>query len=114
MFFKFNETYPAIFTVFIGEQYLYSIYFHSDNAAIHHTQQSIDAMNATGALVIFLPPYSPDLMPCEELFAKTKSYLRDNEIAWLNCPVPELMVFHSFLQVTDNEIRKYIQHAEYA
>jgi transposase len=71
-------------------------------------------MNATGALVIFLPPYSPDLMPCEELFAKTKSYLRDNETAWLNCPVPELMVFHSFLQVTDNEIRKYIQHAEYA
>jgi hypothetical protein len=53
-------------------------------------------------------------MPCEELFAKAKSYLRDNEIAWLNCPVPELMVFHSFLQVTDNEIRKYIQHAEYA
>ncbi len=62
--------YPAIFTVFIVEQYLYSIYFHSDNAAIHHMQQSIDA---TGALVIFLPPYSPDLVPCKNCLQRQKA-----------------------------------------
>lgn len=44
-----------------------------DNAAIHHTQAAIDAINATGAIVLFLPPYSPDFMPCEELFAQVKS-----------------------------------------
>ena len=31
-----------------------------DNAAIHHTQEAVDAIHATGAMVIFLPPYSPD------------------------------------------------------
>ena len=70
-------------------------------------------MNATGALVIFLPPYSPDFMPCEELFSKTKHYIGENDLAWQNCPAPSLMVFESFLQVTDNEIRNYIEHADY-
>ena len=41
-----------------------------DNAAIHHTQEAVDAIHATGAIVIFLPPYSPDFMPLEELFEK--------------------------------------------
>ena len=70
-------------------------------------------MNATGALVIFLPPYSPDFMPCKELFSKAKHFIRENDIAWQNCPEPNLMVFESFLQVTDNEIQNYIEHAEY-
>ena len=39
-----------------------------DNAAIHDTQEAVDAFHATGAMVIFLPPYSPDFMPLEELF----------------------------------------------
>lgn len=43
-----------------------------DNAAIHHTQEAVDAIHATGAIVIFLPPYSPDFMPLEELFAQVK------------------------------------------
>ena len=86
---------------------------HPDNAAIHHTQEVVDAINATGALLIFLPAYSPDFMPCEELFAKTKSYIRQNDIAWQNCPDPELMVWESFLQCTVEEIRNYIHHAGY-
>ncbi len=87
--------------------------FNVYNAAIHHTQEVIDAINATGALVVFLLPYSPDFMRCEELFSKVKHYLRENDIAWHNCPDTELMVFDSFLQVTDEEIRHYIEHAEY-
>lgn len=84
-----------------------------DNAAIHHIQEVIDAINATGVMVIFLPTYSPDCMPCEELFAQTKSYIRKNDVAWQKCPDPELMVWESFLQVTDEVIRNYINHADY-
>ncbi len=47
---------------------------------ITHAQEVIDAINSTGAMLIFLPPYSPDFMPCEELFAQTKSYIRQNDI----------------------------------
>ena len=41
----------------------------TDNAAIHHTREVVDAIKPTGALLIFLLPYSPDLMHCEELFS---------------------------------------------
>ena len=70
-------------------------------------------MNATGLLMVFLPPYSRDFMPCEGLFSKTKIYIRENDVAWQNSADQELMLFDSFLQVTDNEIRKYIEHPEY-
>ena len=32
----------------------------TDNAAIHHVQAVVNAILATGAVIIFLPPYSPD------------------------------------------------------
>lgn len=84
-----------------------------DNAAIHHTQAAIDAINATGAIVLFLPPYSPDFIPREELFAQVKSWIRENDVAWQFCLDPELMVEEAFLQVTDEEIKNYIRQAEY-
>ena len=64
-------------------------------------------------MVIFLPPYSPDFMPCEELFAQAKNWIRENDSAWQVCPDPELMVEEAFLQITEDEVRNYIQHAEY-
>ena len=39
---------------------LFYVFIFIDNAAIHHTRDVVDALNATGALVVFLPPYSPD------------------------------------------------------
>ena len=48
------------------------------------------------------------------VFKDKKLYIRENDIAWQNqCADLELMVFDSFLQVTDNEIRKFIEYAEY-
>ncbi len=49
-----------------------------DNASIHHVAIVQDIINSVGALVKFLPPYSPDLMPLEEVFAETKQKLIDN------------------------------------
>ena len=84
-----------------------------DNAVIHHTQEAVDAILATGAMVIFLPPYSPDFMPLEELFAQAKNCIRGNDAAWQFCQDPELMVEEAFLHVTDEEVKNYIHHAEY-
>ncbi len=52
-----------------------------DNCSIHHTRCAVDLIQSTGALVHFLPPYSPDLSPVEELFSKVKSCLRQNDRA---------------------------------
>ena len=38
----------------------------------------VDLIESTGALVQFLPPYSPDLNPIEEAFSKVKSALKAN------------------------------------
>ena len=84
-----------------------------DNAAIHHSQAAIDAIHTIGAMVIFLPPYSPDFMPLEEFFSQVKNWIKENDAAWQFCRDPELMIEEAFLQVTEEEVRNYIKHAEY-
>ena len=37
---------------------------------------SVAAIRAAGARLFFLPPYSPDLNPIEQVFAKLKALLR--------------------------------------
>ena len=50
-----------------------------DNASIHHVSEVEHLIESTGALLIYLPPYSPDLNPIEECFSKVKSFLRAND-----------------------------------
>ena len=85
----------------------------SDNAAIHHSQRVVDAINASGALLIFLPPYSPNLMPCEGVIALAKSWIRENDLVWEQCDEPENMVFEAFMQIADEDIANDIRHSEY-
>ena len=85
-----------------SERY-YSV-FVSDNAAIHHSQEVVDAIHATGAIVVLMPSYSPGFMPCEELFAQAKNWIRENDAAWQFCDDPGLMVEEAFLQTTDQEV----------
>jgi transposase len=47
-----------------------------DNLAAHKVDGVRQALAAAGAALLFLPPYSPDLNPIEQLFAKLKALLR--------------------------------------
>ena len=47
-----------------------------DNLASHKVRGVREAITATGAELVYLPPYSPDLNPIENLFAKIKGFLR--------------------------------------
>lgn len=47
-----------------------------DNLAVHKQPEVREAIEAVGARVRFLPPYSPDFNPIEQLFAKLKAFLR--------------------------------------
>jgi transposase len=47
-----------------------------DNLASHKRPAVRQAIRATGAKLFFLPPYSPDLNPIEQVFAKLKHLLR--------------------------------------
>ena len=47
-----------------------------DNLGSHKGKSARNAIRATGAHLLFLPPYSPDLNPIEQVFAKLKLLLR--------------------------------------
>jgi transposase len=47
-----------------------------DNLGSHKGKAVRDAIHAAGATLRFLPPYSPDLNPIEQTFAKIKHWMR--------------------------------------
>ena len=51
-----------------------------DNLPVHKVPAVRRAIEAAGAQLLFLPPYSPDLNPIEMVFAKMKAVLRREAI----------------------------------
>ena len=47
-----------------------------DNLPAHKVAGVREAIRAAGASTLYLPPYSPDLNPIEQVFAKIKALLR--------------------------------------
>ncbi len=48
----------------------------ADNLGSHKVAGVRDAIEARGATLLFMPPYSPDLNPIEQVFSKLKQLLR--------------------------------------
>jgi len=51
-----------------------------DNCSIHHTKEVVDAIEDTGAILHFLPPYSPGYNPIENAFSKIKVVMKSMEL----------------------------------
>lgn len=47
-----------------------------DNLRSHKVSGVIELVESVGATVLYLPPYSPDLNPIEQMWSKIKAYLR--------------------------------------
>lgn len=47
-----------------------------DNLGSHRSRAVREAITTRGAKLAFLPPYSPDLNPIEQVFAKVKHWMR--------------------------------------
>jgi len=47
-----------------------------DNVGVHKVAGVREAIEACGAMLLYLPPYSPDLNPIEQFFSKLKAVLR--------------------------------------
>jgi transposase len=47
-----------------------------DNLKPHESEEAIEAVEAAGARVVPLPPWSPDLTPIEEMISKVKGAMR--------------------------------------
>ena len=82
-----------------------------DNLGSHKAKAARAAVRARGARLIFLPPYSPDLNPIEQVFAKLKhlvrkSQPRDVQATWQK--VGQLLDLF-----TPNECANYLANAGY-
>ena len=84
-----------------------------DNASIHHVERLQDIVTGVGAKLCYLPPYSPDLMPLEEVFSKVKYCLKNNDNAYLATAHPEILVKMAFSTITQNDCIGYIRNAGY-
>ena len=56
-----------------------------DNLGSHKGKTVREAIRAVGARLVFLPKYSPDLNPIEQVFAKLKTLLRKAGADPLDC-----------------------------
>ena len=84
-----------------------------DNASIHHVQQVTSLIQNTGAILHYLPAYSPDYNPLEESFSKVKAFLRDNNVSYETTGDPRLLIMMAFNSVTVEDCEGFIKHAGY-
>ena len=84
-----------------------------DNCSIHHVDQVKEELHSAGIMVIFLPPYSPDLNPCEELFSYVKYYLKDCDDILQCMDEPKDLLRSAFNSVTKSQCNSWISHSGY-
>ena len=82
-----------------------------DNCSIHHIVEIVRSIEDVGALVHFLPPYSPDLNPIEETFSKVRSILKSTEIVTIGMTDVDDLLLASFTQVTQEDCEGWISHS---
>lgn len=83
-----------------------------DNLSAHKIEAVRRAIEAAGATLVFLPPYSPDLNPIEQLFAKLKALLR--KAAERSVPALWDRIGQLLNAFTPTECANYFRHAGYA
>ena len=87
--------------------------FSIDNHAVHHVVEVRDIIEDTGAILLFLPPYSPELNPIEGVFSIVKQFIRANDGIFLTTDDAETFVFQSFLQVLQSDVQALYHHCGY-
>jgi transposase len=71
-----GETFRAYIEQFLAPTLAHGDIVIMDNLSSHKVTGVREAIEARGASLIYLPPYSPDLNPIEQAFAKLKALLR--------------------------------------
>ena len=82
-----------------------------DNLVVHKQPEVRAAIEAAGAHLRFLPPYSPDFNPIELAFAKLKAFLRAARPRSFDQVTA--LVAAALALYTPTECRNYIRHSGY-
>lgn len=82
-----------------------------DNLGSHKGAMVRNIVRAAGARLFFLPPYSPDLNPIEQLFAKLKHWMR--RAAQRSVEAVHNAIASVLDAVTPTECKNYVENAGY-
>jgi transposase len=83
-----------------------------DNLSSHKSSSAIAAIEAAGARLVYLPPYSPDLNPIENVFSKIKQLIRGfRPRSWRQIIQSTK---HALLSITHDDIANTFLHCGYA
>ena len=83
-----------------------------DNLGSHKSAAIRQLIQAAGARLWFLPPYSPDLNPIEQAFAKIKHWMRDAQKRTLEDTWRQVGALVQ--TISANECHNYLVNAGYA
>ena len=82
-----------------------------DNLPVHKVAGVQQAIEAAGATLLYLPPYSPDLNPIEMAFSKFKAHLR--KAAEHTIPGLLRRIGRVVKAFSPQECRNFLRHAGY-
>lgn len=83
-----------------------------DNLRAHKVTGVAELIEATGATVLYLPPYSPDLNPIENMWSKIKAFLRMVKARTLDALQAAIPL--AFSSVSTDDIRGWFHHTGYS
>ena len=78
----------------------------TDNHAAHHVA-------GVEEILLYLPPYCPELNPIEGIFSIVKGWLRANDLMFLITPDPQEMILRAFFHVTRSDVQSLYTHCGY-
>lgn len=82
-----------------------------DNFSSHKVAGIKEAIEAAGARLVYLPPYSPDFNPIENCWSKVKEYLR--AAAARTCEALDQAITKAFDAVTTQDMAGWFTHCCY-
>lgn len=82
-----------------------------DNLSAHKVTRAREVIEAAGATLLFLPPYSPDFNPIEQAFAKIKALLR--KAAARTVAALETAIASALKAFTPDECANYFANSGY-
>jgi transposase len=83
----------------------------ADNLKVHYSDRARQAIEARGAHLWHLPPYSPDFTPIEEAFSKVKTFLRTAEPRTLEAH--STAIWAALRTITPQDAAGWFAHAGY-
>ena len=84
-----------------------------ENCSVHHIADVRTLLDQVAILVIFLPPYSPDLNPAEEAFSFVKAYLKRHDLLLQSGAPISLILKAAFDSISKDKCNAWITNSGY-